>query len=226
MRRMVRNEYKVGDLLPSAAALAEEFGVSAITVTRALRDLQPTGMLRSVPGVGTFVRERRRFIRNLDFTFSSIGVAQRLGRNRPIQSTSVTREKIRNPVLSDFDAPTSAMVCIRKMLSVDGTPIMFDTSYLPLTLNDKVVAELGDKSVTEALRDQGTRFLKGRLLIEAAPASEEVQQAFGLPNGYPTVRRLYQLTTGDPSFSIFGITESPFDRLAWTIELDVSQRNR
>lgn len=222
MRRVLEHEYKVGVPLPSATVLAEEFGVSAITVRRALRDLQPTGVLRTVPGVGSFVRETRRFVRDLDFSLTFTRDVQLLGFKSPIQLTSMTRERIRNPVLSEFDAATGTMLCIRKTISIDETPIVLDTSYLPVSLSDKIVDDIENKLVSVALRDQGTRFCKTKLLIDAAPASEEAQQAFGIPNGYPTLRRAYQLTTGDPSFSLVGISESPFDRLAYTVEFDAS----
>nr|WP_244750044.1 GntR family transcriptional regulator [Mesorhizobium sp. L-2-11] len=215
----MENKYKVEQPLPPIAALAEEFGVSVITIKRALRDLQPTGILRTVPGLGIFVRERRRFIRDLDFCVISSGVFQRSRHRPPIQITSVTREIIRDPAFKEFDAPTGTMLCIRKHILAEEKPIIFDTSYLPLSLNDKVVDEFGDKLVSDALRDQGTRFRNTRLLVDAAPASEAAQQAFGIPNGYPTLRRLYKLTTVDPSFSVFGIAESPFDRLAYSVEL-------
>ncbi|TIM99885.1 MAG: GntR family transcriptional regulator [Mesorhizobium sp.] len=225
-RRVIENKYKIGELLPSVSALADEFGVSSITIKRALRDLQSTGILRTVPGLGIFVRERRRFVRELDFCFTSFGEAQRLGPGRPVHLTSITRERIGDPAFSAFDAPTGTMLCIRNIVSVDEMPIMFDTSYLPLSLNDKVVDEFGDKLVSEALRDQGTCFRSTKLLIDAAPASEEAQQAFGIPNGYPTLRRLYQLIAVDPFFSVFGIVESPFDRLACSIELDLPTSKR
>src|SRR5262249_14297927 len=80
LRRVNANEYEVGVPLPSAAALAAEFDVSPITVKRALRDLQPAGILRAVPGLGTFVRERQKFVRDLDFSLSSLSDARRLGR--------------------------------------------------------------------------------------------------------------------------------------------------
>ncbi|MES0132577.1 GntR family transcriptional regulator [Mesorhizobium sp. M0029] len=219
MRRVMKNKYKVGEPLPPIAALAEEFGVSVITIKRALRDLQPTGILRTVPGLGIFVRERRRFVRDLGFCMLSSGVSERFRHRTLSETTSVTMEIIGDPSFSELDAPTGKMLCIRKVISAEDKPILFDTSYLPLSFNDKVVDEFGDKFLSDALRDQGRRFRKTRLLLDAAPASEEAQQAFGIPNGYPTLRRLYKLTTVDRSFSVFGIAESPFDRLAYSVEL-------
>lgn len=223
MRRVNAGEYEVGEALPSAAALAEEFGVSAITIKRALRDLQPAGILRAVPGLGTFVRERRRFIRDLDFSLTSQDDALRLGLRPSIRLVSLTREKITDFAFDVLEPPGDLMLCVRKVIFADDTPIMYDTSYLPRSLDDSVVDEFAEKFVGDALRDHGIEFIKTKLLIDAAPASEHAQQTFAIANGYPTLRRLYRLNTTDKSFSVFGVTESPFDRLACTVELDAER---
>lgn len=224
IRRVNTGEYEAGEALPSAAILAEEFGVSAITVKRALRDLQPAGVLRSVPGLGTFVREQRRFIRDLDFSLTSQDDALRLGLKPSIHLVSLTQEKIHDPAFEMLEPPGGLMLCVRKVISTDGTPIMYDTSYLPRSLSDKVVDEFGSKFISDALRDHGTQFTKTKLLIDAAPASEQSQQTFAIANGYPTLRRLYRLNTTDNAFSVFGVTESPFDRLACMVEIDASHK--
>lgn len=224
MRRVRAGEYALGQALPSAAALAEEFGVSAITVKRALRDLQPAGILRSVPGLGTFVRDQRRFIRDLDFSLTSHEDALRLGLKPSIHLVSLTQEKISDPAFDALEAPDGLMLCVRKVIFTDGTPIMYDTSYLPRSLSDEVVDEFGEKFISDALRDHGTQFTKTKLLIDAAPASEQAQQTFAIRNGYPMLRRLYRLNTTDRSFSVFGVTESPFDRLACVVELDAGHK--
>jgi GntR family transcriptional regulator len=46
---------ELGPRLPSFAALAEEMGVSAMTVQKALAVLKDEGLVYSVPGLGTFV---------------------------------------------------------------------------------------------------------------------------------------------------------------------------
>ena len=226
MRRVRSGEYEAGQALPSTASLSEEFGVSAITVKRALRDLQPTGILRSVPGLGTFVRERRRFIRDLDFSLTSHADALRLGLEPSISLVSLTREKIADPAFDPLDPPGDLMLCVRKVIFADKTPIMYDTSYLPRSLDDAVVEEFGEKFIGDALRARGTKFTRTKLLIDAAPASEQARETFTIPNGYPTLRRLYRLGTTDKSFCVYGVTESPFDRLACMVELEAEPKKR
>ena len=115
MRRVRAGEYAVGEALPAAGALAEEFGVSAITIKRALRDLQPLGILRSVPGLGTFVRDQRRFIRDLDFSLTSRDDALRLGVQPTIQLVSLTTEKISDPAFDVLEPPEGLMLIATSM---------------------------------------------------------------------------------------------------------------
>src|SRR6187549_542401 len=49
-----RGHWLPGALMPSDAELVARFGVSRMTVTRALRELQAEGLVERVQGVGTF----------------------------------------------------------------------------------------------------------------------------------------------------------------------------
>lgn len=52
----IRNQqYAPGDKIPTEAELVEQFGVSRMTVNKALRDLVQEGLLVRYPGLGTFV---------------------------------------------------------------------------------------------------------------------------------------------------------------------------
>src|SRR5271166_3624335 len=52
--------WKQGDRLPSEAELVQAFGVSRITVGRALRDLRVAGLIERRAGSGTFLRGNRQ----------------------------------------------------------------------------------------------------------------------------------------------------------------------
>jgi GntR family transcriptional regulator len=55
---IARGAITPGELLPSEQSLCEQFGVSRITVRRALADLADRGYVERRKGVGSFVRER------------------------------------------------------------------------------------------------------------------------------------------------------------------------
>lgn len=52
--------WKPGELMPSEAELVAQFGISRMTVNRALRELQTEGLVERVQGVGTFAAQLGR----------------------------------------------------------------------------------------------------------------------------------------------------------------------
>src|SRR5579859_6974430 len=59
-QRIISQEWKTGDRIPSENELVEMLGVSRMTIHRALRELSEQGELMRRVGVGTFVAEQRR----------------------------------------------------------------------------------------------------------------------------------------------------------------------
>lgn len=51
--------WQQGERMPSEAELVKSFGVSRITVSRAMRDLQAAGLVERRPGSGTYIRSAR-----------------------------------------------------------------------------------------------------------------------------------------------------------------------
>lgn len=63
--RIASGHWVAGDLLPSEAELTRSFGVSRMTVNRALRELAAEGLVQRVQGVGSFVAELHRIASTL-----------------------------------------------------------------------------------------------------------------------------------------------------------------
>src|SRR5258707_13395026 len=57
IRRMVRGEWRPGDILPSEGRLAVEFGVSQGTVRKALDEMAAQNLVVRQQGRGTFVAQ-------------------------------------------------------------------------------------------------------------------------------------------------------------------------
>jgi GntR family histidine utilization transcriptional repressor len=54
-----KKEWKPGDRVPSEQELVNQFGISRMTVNRALRELSEQGLVVRIAGVGTFVAEEK-----------------------------------------------------------------------------------------------------------------------------------------------------------------------
>lgn len=59
LERIEDGRLAVHDRVPSESELAAEFGVSRMTANRALRELSEAGIVERLPGVGSFVADRR-----------------------------------------------------------------------------------------------------------------------------------------------------------------------
>ena len=57
---LAEGRWRTGELMPSEAELVAQFGVSRMTVNRALRELQSEGMVDRIQGVGTFAAQLHR----------------------------------------------------------------------------------------------------------------------------------------------------------------------
>lgn len=57
---LAQGRWRPGVLMPSEAELVAQFGVSRMTVNRALRELQSEGLIERLQGVGTFAAELHR----------------------------------------------------------------------------------------------------------------------------------------------------------------------
>ena len=60
MQGLAAGRWPPGALMPSEATLVAEFGVSRMTINRALRELQAEGLVERTQGVGTFAAPLHR----------------------------------------------------------------------------------------------------------------------------------------------------------------------
>jgi GntR family histidine utilization transcriptional repressor len=60
MAELSQGRWPAGTLMPSESALVAQFGVSRMTVNRALRELQTEGFIDRIQGVGTFAAQSHR----------------------------------------------------------------------------------------------------------------------------------------------------------------------
>jgi len=79
-RRIQLRDYPEGSLLPSSEQLQNEFGVSEITIRKALTVLVEEGMLERKRGLGTFVAQSHRNLVTMELSGSSAHLARLVDR--------------------------------------------------------------------------------------------------------------------------------------------------
>ncbi len=171
-----------GDKLPSEKALCKKFGVSRITVRRALQTLEADGLIFRRQGLGSFVSERplaQGLIRLTDF-------AQDMARAGLDATSRVLRhEEVRcpGPVAERLGVePGESVVRLDRLRLGEGTPVALDRTWLPLKygrlLHGHDLAEDTLYAILE--REYDIPVLSGRYRISAVEADEEVAAALSV----------------------------------------------
>ena len=191
--------------MPTEAEIAHQYSVSRQTVRRAFQDLVAEGLVRRVPGSGTFATPRTRYLRQ----FGSIDDLMALSADSEMRVLFPLGETV-DPAaagrlrLSDDHVATASFTRLH-----DGEAFCHTRLWLPPQVRDL----LGD---VEALASPGARSkvtviaLLNEVLrlpiqdaeqsISVAAATPEVAKALAVPPGTVLLRidRTYYDTGGDP----------------------------
>src|ERR1700740_668660 len=132
-------DLKVGDQLPTEDSLIARFGVSRITVRRAIQNLVSGGLVEIRRGTGTFVAPPKS-TQELTELSGFVEDMHALGRKptaRVMGKDIVTADK----TVADQLALNKGerVVRIRRVRQADGIPISFDETYLPLKIGKKII---------------------------------------------------------------------------------------
>jgi GntR family transcriptional regulator len=201
--RIRSGEFKVGDLLPSEDRLCAEYGVSRITVRRALAALAGEGLIDRRRGVGTFVAEPDRHVRetqlvgSLDdvLTYSDEYWARLLSR---------TTVKPDAHVAATLALPGEGRATrLESLLYHAAEPFAYMQLFFPLAVGALIdEAEISERTPVLRLleRKLGERFTEAEETVEAAAADRTVAAHLSLRPRTPILRvvRTYYASGGRP----------------------------
>lgn len=165
-----------GSLLPTEEALCERFGVSRITVRRALADLQAQGFVQRRHGRGTYVRDEVPAALpavNLNLMQS----LQQTARETQVEVLAVRTEAAPAQIAAALHlvAGEPAVHALRLRRSGD-TPLMLTDAWVPERIGRKVTeAALRRKPLYQILLDQGVQF--GRVIQEISAEAADPYRA-------------------------------------------------
>lgn len=189
LRVLIAAVYSEGDQIPSEEELATIFGVSRVTVRRAIGDLVLDGTLVRRQGAGTFVRQPISTIEhNLGLTSHWTGRLEEQGH----QANSTEIERVENsPAPLDF-VPRGRVdlqkdyLRIRRLHSADGKAIGFVDSWIDLDVVAEARAiELEKGSLSKALAEQGIHLTPTGVSLALGSVSKEEADLLALNVGDP-----------------------------------------
>lgn len=219
-RRIRRSVYRPQTPIPSEAELVREFGVSAITVRRAIRDLAVEGLVFGRQGLGVFVADGRRIVRSLHTaSTTSIGdEIRRAGREPRIKELSWTTVGAGEEVADRLTVETGTLLHRHeKMILADGEPVTQEVIYLDRVLGRSLRPHLADQFVFAALAASGVAVDHIDFRLEGSAMSEEHAALFGLPIGFPLIVVNYTPIGADGVPILTGHLLSRADRLSFDV---------
>ncbi len=220
-RRIEEGVYPPGAVIPSEAELVREFGVSAITVRRAIRDLTFEGALCGRQGRGVFVTDRRRIVRVFapDSRTSFGDEIRRAGLQPGLKELSF--EPTRDAgVRHRLALPAEATVYRHeKLILADGEPVSIETLDLPAELAGRLRNDLSEDFVFALLARHGVAVGRTEFRFEGAAVSEAHAALLGLPLRFPVILVHYTLFTPAERPILAGVTVARSDRFTFALTL-------
>jgi GntR family transcriptional regulator len=222
----LREEIRSGRLppdaqLPSEHELCERFGVSRVTVRRALQTLDADGLIYRRPGLGSFVCDKRLaqgLVRLTDF-------AQDVAR-AGLRATSRVLHREREPCPAPIAARLglaagSPVIRLDRLRLGDGDPLALDRTWLPPFYAQLLEGQdLSSQTLYRVLeREFGIPALSGRYRITAVTADAGTAGPLEVAVGDAllVIERTTRTVGGKPIY--FQRRYYRADRMAYELEL-------
>jgi GntR family transcriptional regulator len=183
---MAAGIYRAGDQLPTEPQLRARFGVSPVTVRRAVTILLDRGLVTTTQGKGTFVR-------STDMGEAIFRLQELTDMWASDESTEVLLLEARviaaaEPVAVHFDLPVATpVVYLRRLIRRKGIPLIYQVEHVTYDAHRPLVeAQLQVTSLEGLLRSpQVEGVMGGHLTIQAVSLGTEEATALEVPPGSP-----------------------------------------
>ncbi len=185
-QRISTEEYTPGTRLPSEAAMAKSFGVSAMTARQAVKVLADEGLVERIQGSGTFVKR-------IDVAASHFGL-------EPLRNVLVDRGNLEVRILKARTekvggkaqealqlAPGDPVVVVERLILHHGQPFTLQVGFARFDPETPTVENMLDTEVLTGLflEDGRSSFMKGELrLVPTTLGETEAEMLGGNPGDH------------------------------------------
>jgi len=190
-----QGRWRPGELMPSEAELVAQFGVSRMTVGRALREMLAEGLVDRVQGVGTFAAQLHRVSSTLTIRDLHEEIEAR-GHRHHAELQFAREERAAAPLARQLGLAAGARVYHSLIVHHDnGAPLQCEDRYV------------NPACAPDYLKVDFTRTTPTQHLLEVAPLSEA---QYTIEAGNPTEQEAHLLGIGvrDPCLIVVRRTAS------------------
>lgn len=193
LKNMIRDgKYKNGDKIPTEPELAEQYGVSRITVRKTIEELCKQGYLVKHQGKGTFVEAPKIYRKIESSSYRSFTETCQVNGKHP--SSHVLSFQIQEAEKGQCEffqlEPGEKLLHIRRVLSADDTPVILEDIYLPSKrFRNFQAAKLENGSLYRMLKEEYNLSVSknSRSTIDVAIANQEIAENLQILSGEPVI---------------------------------------
>jgi GntR family transcriptional regulator len=218
---MIRAYPDMKDQPFSDASLAKRFGVSRITVRRAVDELVAEGVLYRIQGRGTFVR-RNKLKEKLTLT-SFLEAWTQPGSGFIVKAATFEPQVSAPPEVADRLglAPGTHVAHVRRLRFQKDALVAVDDRYIRAEHCTRLTKQdIETSSIVDYLRDrEGIHIDHGEMEIEARAADQDEARLLGLQRGQPILVRRVTFLTRDNEAIHTGESIYRADRTSYRLTL-------
>ncbi len=187
---IVNKVYKPGEKMPTEIELGERYGVSRITVRRAVKELENEGLLTCKQGKGTFVNHQKIRSQILDLG-GFIETALKPGsRTTRVLSKAVVQATEKVAGFLNIKEGTEILQ-VKRLLLEDDSPMVIDIAYFPLDIFPDIIYKICDNISTFKMMREEYGVVMKKAYKEFSVEISNVEQS-----------KLLDCPPGEPLFSI------------------------
>ena len=179
----IEAQYQAGDLLPSEGEIEQKYGVSRITVRKAIEELSREGIVVKKQGKGTFVMEQK-----ILYDANVIGsLTQRL----EMQKHQLKTESIEYITISEAHhvkelLKCDTLLCIKRFRMLDGAPFALMLNYIDIDKVPKLKKKFNIESLYTFYKElYGITFYHAEETVEAKASTKAQAHKLKIPPGTP-----------------------------------------
>lgn len=219
-QRLLEGVYPLDAPLPSEEEIRHEFGVSRVTIRRALAELESEGLIQRRRGSGTYPIEQasssntRANISGLYQNMITLGLNSKA---RLLKFERIPVPRFLRQVSPLFE---SKVLHVERVRNLDGEPFSYMKSYIPESLARNFrKTSLGNDPLLATLEMAGIVVAKADQSLSASAADAEIAEALGVPIGSPLIQmRRLSVDADDKPIEYFVSYYRP-DRFEYRITL-------
>ena len=140
--------YSPGEQLPNEKQLCERYGVSRITVRRALKELSNEGLIEIKQGKGTFIRNERLNLHIVDLRGYTDGLSK-LSNDIKLKILEKQIVEVDNEVSNALKIKKGSKILkLKRLVTNNDEPLSIDIAYFPLNIFPDIMDKINDNVST------------------------------------------------------------------------------